>query len=344
MKGTIGIAASFWALCAGIAWPIDQIYTSTSEKPFFGKIVGTTSTGISLEARQNGPTEIPANEITRILFENSPDGLLSAQKDLLDGDYDKAIDALKKETTEDKRREVAEEIAFCRAYCLAQLALSGSADPIEAGKQMFAFITNYPNSFHYLKACELMGDLCVTVGKYSDAQKYYAKLGQAPWPDYKIRAQVALGRSYLAQDNALAADKAFDDALLNDAPNELAESQRTAARIGKARCMVLMGRTDVALRTLKEILNRAEEKNPEISAMAYNALGTALRKAGKPKEAIFAFLHVHLNYYTQPDLDAEAVANLEKLFTETHKPNHARDMREILNEKYQNSRWAKGVK
>ena len=54
--------------------------------------------------------------------------------------------------------------------------------------------------------------------------------------------------------------------------------------------------------------------------MAYNALGTALRKAGKPKEAILAFLHVHLLYSTQPDLDAEAVANLEKLFTETHKP------------------------
>ena len=45
---------------------------------------------------------------------------------------------------------------------------------------MFAFITNSPNSFHYLKACELMGDICVTLGKFADAQKYYAKLSQAP--------------------------------------------------------------------------------------------------------------------------------------------------------------------
>ena len=239
---------------------------------------------------------------------------------------------------------MAEEIAFCRAYCAAQLALSGAADPTEAGKQMFAFISNSPNSFHYFKACELMGDLCVTLGKFADAQKYYAKLSQAPWPDYKIRAQVALGRSYLAQDNAAAADKAFDDALTNDAPGDLAEAQRTAARIGKARCMVLTGKTDLALHSLNEILDQTEEKNPEINAMAYNALGTALRKAGKPKEAILAFLHVHLVYSTQPDLDAEAVANLEKLFTEDHKPHHASEMREILDEKYRNSRWAKGVK
>ena len=239
---------------------------------------------------------------------------------------------------------MADEIVFCRAYCAAQLALSGAADPVDAGKQMFNFTTNSPNSFHYLKACELLGDIFVTLGKFADAQRYYAKLSQAPWPDYKIRAQVALGRSYLAQDNAAAADKAFDEALVIDAPGELAEAQRTTARIGKARCLVLTGKTDLALRNLNEILDQADEKNTEVNAMAYNALGTALRKAGKPKEAILAFLHVHLAYYTQPDLDAEAVANLEKLFTEDHKPNHAREMREILDEKYRNSRWAKGMK
>jgi len=338
------LAAALWTVSAGTAWPLDQILTSTSPKPFFGKILGVTAVAISFQPQREGPNEIQDNEIVRIIFENSPGGLLSAQKYMLNAEYEKAIDALKKEAPEDNRREVAEEINFCRAYCAAQLALSGATDPIEAGKQMFMFLSNSPNSFHYYKACELMGDLFVTLGKFSDAQKQYAKLGQAPWPDYKIRAQVALGRSYLAQDNAAAADKAFNDALNNDAPGDLAEAQRIAARIGKARCMVLSGKADLALHNLNEILDRPEEKTPEISAMAYNALGTALRKAGKPKEAILAFLHVHLEYYTLPDLDAEAVANLEKLFTEDHKPVHSREMRGVLDEKYRNSRWAKGVK
>ncbi len=344
MKRGMLIVAAIWTISTGTAWPIDQIYTSTSEKVYRGKIVSMTATVINFEPQRTGPTEIPANEITRIIFENSPDSLLAAQKAILDNEYEKAIEVLKKETTESNRRELAEEIAFCRAYSTAQLAISGAADPTEAGRQMYAFITNSTNSFHYLKACELMGDICVTLGKFADAQKYYAKLGQAPWPDYKIRAQVALGRSYLAQNNAAAADNAYDEALNIDTPGELAEAQRTAARIGKARCMVLTGKIDMALRSLNEILDRTEEKQTEINAMAYNALGTALRKAGKPKEAILAFLHVHLVYYTQSDLDAEAVANLEKLFTETHKPNHARDMRDTLDDKYKNSRWAKGVK
>jgi tetratricopeptide (TPR) repeat protein len=345
MKRAMWIVAALWTFGAGTAWPIDQIFTSTSEKPYFGKIVSMSAMGINFESqRRGGPTEIPANEITRIIFGNSPESLLSAQGAILHGEYEKAIDVLKKETTDDARPEVAQEIAFSRAYCTAKLALSGAADAMEAGKQMFAFITNSPDNFHNLKACELMGDLCVALGKFADAEKYYAKLSQAPWPDYKIRAQVALGRSYLAQDNASAADKAFDEALNNDAPGELAEAQRTTARIGKARCLALTGKTDVALRNLNEILDQTDEKHTEINAMAYNALGMALRKAGKPKEAILAFLHVHLVYSTQPDLDAEAVANLEKLFIETHKPNHASDMREILDDKYKNSRWAKGVK
>jgi len=57
-----------------------------------------------------------------------------------------------------------------------------------------------------------------------------------------------------------------------------------------------------------------------------------------------AFLRVHLMYELQADADAEAVANLEKLFIETHRPLHARDMRSILDDRYSNSRWAKGVK
>ena len=176
----------------------------------------------------------------------------------------------------------------------AQLALSGTGDPRDAGRQMLAFINKSPNNFHYWKACERLGDLFVSIDRFADAQTFYAKLGQAPWPDYKIRAQVAVGRSCLAQGDAAAADKAFDEALNTDASGELAEVQRMAARVGKARCMVLTGRTDAALRSLNEILERTDEKHAEVNAMAYNALGTALRKAGKPKEAILAFLHVHL--------------------------------------------------
>ena len=146
----------------------------------------------------------------------------------------------------------------------------------------------------------------------------------APWPDYQIRVEVAVGRAYLAQNNAAAADKAFDEALGNACSGALADTQRTAAQIGKARCMVLNDNPEGALRSLGDVIDKLDDHNPEIAAMAYNAQGTALRKAGKPDKALLAFLRVHLMYNLQPDADAESVANLEKLFTETHKPKHGR--------------------
>ncbi len=344
MKRAMWIAVAFWTAGAGTALPNDTIFTSTSEKAFFGKIISISSTVVNFEPQKNGPTEIPVNEITRIVFENSPQDLFDAQKYMLDGEFEKAINKLSNETTDDKRKEVAEEIIFCRAYCAVQLALSGTGDANDAGRQMFAFIKNSPNNFHYWRACERMGDLCVARDKFADARRFYAMLAQAPWPDYKILAQVALGRAYSAQGKAADADKAFDDALNTDAAGPLAEAQRAAARIGKARCMVLNDKSQAAIRSLNEVIQRSDEKHVDINAMAYNALGMAQRKAGKPKEAILSFLRVHLLFHTQPDLDAEAVAYLERLFTETHQPIKAKDMRDILDEKYGNSRWAKGVK
>jgi outer membrane protein assembly factor BamD (BamD/ComL family) len=341
MKLAIVLTALFLLASAGTAWSNDQIYLSTKERPVFGKITAMTPASITLDI-SGGQNEIAANEIKRITFENSPGSLMEAQKALLDGDYEKADEALKKETVEDKRPEIAQEIAFCKAYCAAMLTLSGDVETADAGRRVAAFLKEFPNSFHYYTACEAMGDLCVAAGKFDAAQQFFGKLSQAPWPDYQIRAQVALGRSYLAQNNAAAADKAFDEAIGNGASGQLADAQRAAAQIGKARCMVLNDKPEGALRSLGDIIDKLDDRNPEIAAMAYNAQGTACRKAGKPDKAVLAFLRVHLMYNLQPDADAEAVANLEKLFTETHKPKHAQDMRAILNERYKNSRWAKG--
>jgi tetratricopeptide (TPR) repeat protein len=340
MKLATTVTAAFWLIAAGSALSNDQIYLSTKERPVFGKITAMTPTSITLESSGSSP-EIPANEIKRITFENSPPSLMEAQKALLDGDYEKAADALANESIDDKRPEIAQEIAFCKAYSAAMLTLSGEVDLVVAGKVMAGFLKDYPNSFHYYKACEAMGDLCVAAGSFAKAQENYSKLNQAPWPDYQIRAQVALGRSYLAQNNASAAGKAFDEALANGASGDLAAAQRTAAQIGKARCMVLNDNPEGALRSLNEIIEKLDDHNPEISAMAYNAQGTALRKAGKPDKAVLSFLRVHLMYNLQPDIHAEAVANLERLFTDTHKPKHAKEMRAILDQRYSKSHWAK---
>jgi tetratricopeptide (TPR) repeat protein len=343
MKRVLIIAAATWSLAAGMAWPAETVFTSTSERPLTGDIVSMSPTVVGVKTLIGGSTEIAVNEIQRIRF-TSPPSLIEAQSRMLAGDYEKALEYVQNEPVENKRPEVAQEIAFSLAYCMVQLTASGRVKPDDARNQLGKFLQSYPNSFHYYKACEMYGDLCVSEGKFDVAQKCYAKLSQAPWPDYQIRAQVALGRAYLAQGKAAAAEKAFDDALAGTAPGPLADLQRTAAQIGKARCMILAGHVDEALQSLNETIDKLDDSNPEINALAYNAQGTALRKAGKLDKAVLAFLRVHLLYDLQPDSHAEALANLEVLFEQTHKPRHAQEMRTLLDESYGSSRWARNVK
>ena len=69
MKRKLFFAAVFWYLAAGTAWPIDSIYTSTSDKTLMGEITGMSPTVINFKPFKDGPSEIAVNEIKRIRFE-----------------------------------------------------------------------------------------------------------------------------------------------------------------------------------------------------------------------------------------------------------------------------------
>ena len=89
------------------------------------------------------------------------------------------------------------------------------------------------------------------------------------------------------------------------------------------------------------ILAKADPENVELHARAYNTLGNAWKKAGRDKEALLAFLHVDVLYFAVPEAHAEALANLSELWTKMHKTRRAARARNILDERYKNSRWAK---
>jgi tetratricopeptide (TPR) repeat protein len=342
----LAAAVALAAVSTGRA--VDRVETTGKEKPVLGKIVSITPQQVEVELLSSGGAtrQIPANEIKNVMFEDEPRALLYARKNIADGEYDKAMDDLQKITPAEigHRDNVVTEVEFFKAYCATELALSGNGDITEATNQMLAFVKAHDGSYHYLHACELIGNLLVAKGSYSQAEPYYRKLAAAPWPDYKMRAAIAMGRALLAQGKAAEAAKAFDEVIASDAGGELAEAQRLAAQVGKARTMAAGNQVDAAIRSLEKIIADADADNEELHALAYNALGTALRKAQKPQHALLAFLHVDLLYNSNPEAHAEALANLEQLFTELHKPEHAKRIRATLDQRYKNSRWATGAR
>jgi tetratricopeptide (TPR) repeat protein len=328
------------AVVAPRASAADRVKTIAG-KQSSGQLTEISATKVVL-ALGSAKREFPVNEIESVQFDAEPNPLSQARIAVRGGRYADALAMLARiEPGDVKRPEIAKDVQFYKALAAARQALAGGGSIAEAGKMMFAFERSNSDSFHYLEACETLGDLLAAVGRFGDAESYYDKLAQAPWPDYKMRAGVLVGRALVSQKKFDQAAARFDEVLKIDAGGDEADAQKAAASLGKASALGGLGQTDEAVKLVDDVIAKANPENEELLARAYNVLGNCQKAAGKKKEARLAFLHVDLLYSRNAQLHAEALANLASLWDDLGKPDRAAQARNLLKEKYPNSVWAK---
>lgn len=326
------LVAAVWLVAGAAAWA-DSVKTSSTT--FTGKITAVSATTVTVEQNTGGSKQIPVNEIETVFFDDEPTLLKTARTAVAAGRYEDALTALEKVPQgEIQRPEVKQDMEFLKAMAAAKLALAGNGQITEAGSAMAGFVSANSNSFHYLEAAEVVGDLLVAAGKYAPAQKYYGEVAKAPWPDYKMRAGVAIGRALLAEGKADEAMKAFEEVLATQAQGERADRQRLAATLGKGRCLAQSGKPDEAIQLVQGVIDKADPESVDLHAKAYNILGASHRKAGRSKEALMAFLHTDVLYFTNPEDHVEALKNLVDLWKELQKPDRAARAEQILRDQY----------
>lgn len=307
-----------------------------------GEVSDMTSYTVTLAKGIGGNREIQVNEIKSIQFDGEPPELTQARLNAGNGAYENALEALAKINVAAVKRDfIKQDIEFYKGLCGAKLALAGKGEIADAGRQLNNFVRTYPKNFHYLAAREAMGDLLMAGGGYANAEKQYAELASAPWPDYKIRAAVAVGRSLQAQNKHEDAIKQFDAALATAGDDTESQNERLSATLGKAISLAESGSLDEAVTSIEKVIHDADPQRKELHARAYNALGTCYEKAGKNKEALLAFLHVDVLYNTVPEAHAEALSHLTTLWKAIGQDERAREARQTLAERYGGSRWAK---
>ena len=281
------------------------------------------------------------NEVETVSFDAEPSDLTQARNAVRAGRFEDALALLEKIAVGSLNRdEIVQDVEFYKALASARLALAGSGSKADAGKKLLAFEKAHKTSFHYFETCEALGDLLAALNKFDQAESFYAKLGSAPWPDYKMRAGVLAGRALVGQKEYARALARFEEVLATETTGKEADRQKLAATLGKAAALVGGGKSDDAIKSVEAIIAKADPENVELHARAYNILGNAYRGAGKKKEALLAFLHVDLLYSKFPDQHAEALANLTTLWTEVDKADRAAQARSVLKEKYPDSVWA----
>ena len=119
------------------------------------------------------------------------------------------------------------------------------------------------------------------------------------------------------------------------------ERQRQLASVGLAACDAELGATDKGISVIEDVIDKNDPADSELFARSYLALGTCYRKLNKPKDALLAYLHVDLLFFTTPTAHAEALFYLGELWSETGKADRARDARKRLKSEYAGTVWAR---
>ena len=179
----------------------------------------------------------------------------------------------------------------------------------------------------------------MATGKFDKAETYYARLAETPLARIPHGAALLMGRALEGQQQYDKAIAKYDEALAISADGKEAENQHFAAELGKASALAASGKIDDAVKLIDEVIAGADAENQELYAHAYVALGNCYKAAGKPKDALLAFLEVDLLYPGAPEQHAEALANLATLWAKVDKAERAAQARSQLESRYPHSRW-----
>lgn len=311
-----------------------------------GTVSGTvTEVGaLKVVVRKRGreTVEVPVHEITGIAYAGEPRELAQARVHLSSRRYADALEELEAVDMDQlSRQEVKDDVRFYRALCRAKLALAGEGSMSDAGRALYEFVSNSKTSYHYLQACELLADLLAALGKYDRAVDFYEQLAQSPAAVHQMRSALRSGQMLRLQGKREAAVVKFDQVLAVSAKSSEQKHYHAEALLEKALCRADSGQLDQAIDEIQVVIARTPNEDYRILALAYNALGNCYEKDGRTKDALLAFLHVDLLYPSQSEAHAESLAHLAELWEAVGKDNRARQARNLLEERYPNSRWTR---
>ena len=136
-------------------------------------------------------------------------------------------------------------------------------------------------------------------------------------------------------------EKAFASALAIDSDTAESKRQKRLATVGKARCLAETGSPGDGVKMIEQIIADNDASDAVLFGRAYNAQGDCLRKLEKTKDALMAYLHVDVLFYSDPDVHAESLYHLSKLWSDIGKSDRAVAARNLLDERYPGSIWSR---
>ena len=190
----------------------------------------------------------------------------------------------------------------------------------------------------------MLGNTLLAQNDLEGAETAFRSVAKAPWSDYQMAANVALGRTALARGNVAEARAAFDRVVASEASSPAEQSRRFEAMLGQATCLQQEQQPAEAAKILGRVILESASDDTRLQAEAYVRQGDAYAALGDHnKEAVMSYLHLDVipSLSAQKDLHAEALYQLAQLWPQLGHPDRGDIAADKLQSQYPDSPWAK---
>ena len=245
-----------------------------------------------------------------------------------------AADYYKKAAAEASGKPFIEQTArFRQAQLIAQLALGDPNRNAEAVALLDAAIKAYPNSRHIVAALDTLARLQIQKGDFAAVEKTIAAMSRLP----RRRPRRGPARQTLRQ----AGPARPGDRRVRPPDPGVAEgsTRRLEARLARAESLVGLKKFAEAEADVRAVIKASPAEDDQAQSAAYNTLGDCLRAAGKPKDALLAYLHTDLLYSKDKEQHPRALANIAKLLPRAQGDDRADEAVTRLSQDYPRSPW-----
>lgn len=324
---------------AAISYSQDRVFPKR-DAVASGKIVEITPASIKINVRGKDQT-YEIQDVRKVSFDGEPNGLDRARESTLQGQFDQALDEVKKIALDDiKNPLIKQDIEFYRFYNEGKLALAGSGDRKAASDGLLAVANANPKTHHLYAIGELLGELTLAAGQPAQAARYFNILLTAPATETKNLGEYRMGEVELALSKTEEARTRFARlASANSTSPEMARL-KSLAEVDLAVCDNLSGKSQEALTKLDALVQKYDSTDQALFARINNARGACYSTLGKTNQALYSYLQTDLLFFTDAEAHAEALYHLSQLWPKVGEPARAAEAKARLRSLYASSLWA----
>jgi tetratricopeptide (TPR) repeat protein len=341
LRGSFSLAAVL--VIAGLTAMVqaDEVVltsSSTVKGAIGGRVRGTIQSESPSEVvvkLGNNLTNVAVGDIASIHYDGQPASMTLAETKESANQLAEAADLYKKAASDAAGKPLIEQAArFRQAQLIAELAMGDPSRAAEAVALLDSAVKAHPTSRHVVAALDALARLQLQKSDFAAVERTITDMGRLP--QSADRAAVLRARLFDKKGDHAKAIAEYDRLIQG---SEAGSVRQREARLAKAESLVAASKFAEAEADVRAVIKAAPAEDAQAQSAAYNALGDCLRAAGKPKDALVAYLHTDLLYSKDKEQHPRALAQISKLWRDLKRDDRADEAWNRLKQEYPQSPW-----